>query len=464
MNKPGPVHDVILKERAFEIIHHYAWPSAIYDQTTADFQELITRKEFAEEFFIYKKLNLLDGNLDVLWLPSTVYDLYVSGHYPLRDLDFNQVDSYHNEIFDRFLSWFFKQDISHDIFIQTHRNSKATASSIRGIDYTDLMLRAFDSFFAEDWRHHVAKLNEHFHKNSILTKEKRALQKCFVHGKNFCASMLVTATDVELVSRLTNKFPLFRFTLGVSFQIQDSFSELQNMDNNGFNLAMEVFSAGGPTKVLDMVDFPGLKSREGVLSLSFSYTIMSGIVRDAHPTCGACTYILCQSSHYRCIHNFPRGYTYALLLDREWVYTQASKYFHLPSISYHNSPFGKGETFHPRSLSFKINHYKSNKELIHNWDVSISKNNLYPVYFKFADMNDFMSQDLERKRDLGIFGSKLDVMKCFSNFSTSLNKIFTENMILLDINGTNLQFGRRYWQAEKLIQNQKIFGLLYEIF
>jgi len=80
-----PLSDENIKkynDAILNVLVHYTWPSCIaYDLSDAEKSELLAPEQGAEQNFVRKKLQEIDESLDVIFVPTTLYELFYINTY-----------------------------------------------------------------------------------------------------------------------------------------------------------------------------------------------------------------------------------------------------------------------------------------------------------------------------------------------------------------------------------------------
>lgn len=391
-----------------------------------------------EERIVSHKIKSIDESFDILWVPSVVWDLFVLLNHEDKGKDFSQYNSVVPLYYAEFMAWMLQY---HENFLKF---SGRKDSSIERDD-TNLYARTIHDIlkkFFKEWKLRHSKIPKHRNSLHLLAREIELVRICVHKPKIPCRSLLVSSIKVELEARLTNRVPLFRFSKGVSFRwpypAKDKrFSNQINWRN------------------FDLIDFPGEKNIESIRQLSYSYSILAGIIRDSHPMTGACVYSFSMSCPYV-------QYTYAILLDKRWLYNRGTAFFYLPAVSLHNSVLGAGETFHPRTLSFSPTPDKYPKSDRHRWLVDHRwpyKPLVQPTRRAFYE--DFLPEKRLAEWNNGLKLNLLDKENCVIRYSRELNKVIAEGLVLLKFHAAVLE---NLWTNPILLsikKEQLEFGNIY---
>jgi hypothetical protein len=323
------------KEQVFQVVHQYAWPSApVQKETWADYKPLWRREPRYEERFIRSKLKQIDGNLDVFWVPSPVWDLFVVQGAKLRE--YYSPDSVVPPFYNEFFRW-----------LTTSVPSEVKMAWLRGSDlstvnYVPLLrphLNKYTSFLKS-----LKNLQEDRDIIGALwttRTEIEALDSCENYPGDVCRSILLAAIEVETEALKTNSVVLFRATNG---------------------------------KTPELLDFPFDIGSRVIRAFSFSYSVLAGFVNDSNPELGACT--LAYGSHMR--------HVYAVLLDRKWLYTRGYKLVHLPTASQYRGAIYKGEFFHPRTRRMSVKQEMEAKVTDLSWAGFETYTMFFPAQFDVA--------------------------------------------------------------------------------
>ena len=347
------------------MLNQYAWPSApVQKETWEDYEQLWKREPRYEERFIRSKLNQIDNNLDVFWVPSPVWDLYVVQEAD-RDGYYSQTD-----VVPPFYQGFFK-------WLTTSVPSEVKITWIHGrsvdpVNYVRLLVPHLTRY-AEGIKFLLSRRQDRNLNYALMVArtEISALESCANNPGDVCRSLLLAAIRVETEALKTNSVVLFRATNGFNPETKDLFPEDEAYRK--FNL----------------LDYPRGIKRYWIHSLSFSYSVMAGFIIDGNPLTGACTFA----------YGTLMPHVYAVLLERQWLYTSGYKLVYLPAVSQYLGAVYFGDYFHPRTRSMTDDKETDAKVTEPRWYIDSSDQfNVAPFEFH-GDFNIACSRYLKEFTD-----------------------------------------------------------------
>ena len=354
---PIPIPDPADRHRAFRILYDHTFPTA---QVTSQnypirFKPLFRAEWRFEERMIRALLRQTPfgssshgggGGVDVFWIPSAVWDLFVIYAHalnPKRHMDATHVNSspidgdgandpdIGNEhvipYYEEFLAWLALR-VECRVIRGWYAMSMSEEEAVQS--YVEVMIQLIEAYLS-------LPTNEREPPGAMLLDiELTGLKACRGWRRSiseergsWCQSVLVSGTLTELESLHTNSIVLYRSTGGFQPDSSHLFGRVPSRTRL-------------PPFEFNLLDFPGDRRHCGITSLSFSYSLLSGFLFDSDPETGACTFT------YSFIHAY-RPYTYALLVPRQWLYEEGYRMVYVPSSSLWRGVMQVGEGFHPRT-------------------------------------------------------------------------------------------------------------------
>lgn len=410
------------------------------------YEEWMEERPRQEEKFVAQKLKMINPRLDIIWLPSCIWDLYIIFNYrpSLLEYDYHfigpnpQISKPYK--YENFMRWLIGKHAG--LLKKTHYTQGFSPNEFEYLEILNDILSPLSIYPKK------AQVFMQGHKKNALAREQFALHTC---SPEQCKSLLISSIRVELESRETNKVPIFRYTRGINVNDKEVYVSDDRNDPSRRSWISRLFIPKRRDFYYEIFDFPGLPSRLQVKSLSFSYSLLAGFIRDGGELCGACTFIYAQ------VGRSKTSFVYSLLLDRKWFYSDGHKYFYWPAVSLYHSPLLHGENFHPRTLQF-VNY----RFALHypKWDFIVDRNwkmhrGCFDTKYRNAGLDNFIP-DVKYRKPM-----RVDLIEGVTKFSVQLAQKIAESTKFIRI-GLKEIFDDDENEAKTAMMNFKNYLTVYE--